>query len=58
MKITLEFDDDEAAENFISWWLDGGGEQYKGFHTEIFDLKSGYMRIVGRGIIDEEYDKD
>jgi hypothetical protein len=49
MKLTLEFDNQEAANNFISWWLDGGGEQYLNFDTSTWNLKSGYLRIEGIG---------
>ena len=33
-KVTLEFDNDESADRFIGWWLDGGGEQDAGFITQ------------------------
>ncbi len=49
MKITLEFDDAKAADNFMSWWLDGGGEQYLEFDTTFFDFRKGYLRIEGQG---------
>ncbi len=49
MKITLEFDTEQAYKNFIVWWLDGGGEQYLNFNTTSWDLIKGYMRIEGNG---------
>lgn len=32
-KITLEFDDEQAAEEFRIWWLDCGGEQGSPFNA-------------------------
>jgi hypothetical protein len=56
MIVTLEFDNHKAADNFMSWWLDGGGEQYLNFNTTDFDLKDGYLKIEGSGIQgDEEF---
>ena len=54
MKIILEFDTPQAADRFIVWWLDGGGEQYLGFETPIFDIDKGYLRIEGDGEISDE----
>lgn len=56
MKLTLEFDSPEAADNFIGWWLDGGGEQIAQFNTETWDLDTKYMRITGDG--NEELDEE
>lgn len=52
MKVVLEFDSDLAADNFTSWWLDGGGEQYLGFYSKNWDLEKGYIRVEGEGSID------
>lgn len=49
MKITLEFDNENAADRFMIWWLDGGGEQYLNFDTTSWDMVTGYMRIEGSG---------
>lgn len=49
MKVTLEFDNEEAAENFIDWWLNEG-EQISEFQTETRDNYQKYMRIIGNGI--------
>ena len=49
MKITLEFDDKKASDNFFAWWLDGGGEQGLGFNTTHWDHSKGYLRIEGSG---------
>lgn len=54
MKVTLEFDSPQAADRFMIWWLDGGGEQHLGFETMSFNIVKGYMRIEGEGIVDEE----
>lgn len=53
MKITLEFDDKDAADNFVGWWLDGGGEQYLNFKTTEWNNPTNYMRIEGDGITEE-----
>lgn len=53
-KLTLEFDCENSLNNFISWWLDGGGEQYLNFNTTLWDLKKGYLKIEGNGCKDDE----
>ncbi len=54
MKVTLEFDNAQAADNFMTWWLDSGGEQYLNFNTTEFDLNKGYLRVEGSGIPEDE----
>ena len=53
MKVTLEFDNEEAAENFINWWLNEG-EQISEFQTETRDNYQKYMRIIGNGIFEND----
>lgn len=48
MKVTLEFDDKEAADNFIAWWKDEG-QQKLDYYTESFDLEKKYLRVEGTG---------
>lgn len=54
MKIVLEFDNREAADEFTAWWLDGGGEQYLGYNSDHWDLKKGYIRVKGTGKIEDQ----
>ena len=54
--LTLVFDSPEAAQCFIGWWLDGGGEQEANFDTDKFDVENGYLRINGTGL--DNYEED
>lgn len=54
MKVTLEFDDNQSAYNFMIWWLDGGGESCLNYDTSSWNLNTGYLRVEGSGKIDEE----
>lgn len=49
MEIKIKFDSPEAANNFIAWWIDGGGEQYLSYNTTCTDLINGYLRVEGNG---------
>ena len=50
-KVTLEFDNHEAAHGFFANWLDGGGDGGGNldWHTTKWDQKHTYMRIKGTG---------
>lgn len=50
-KLTLEFDNKEAAANFVANWLDGGGDGGGNldWDTTKWDKKSTKMRIKGTG---------
>lgn len=59
MKVTLEFDNDQSADNFIDWWLDGGGEQEANFNSTSWNNYQRYIRVEGNGwTIPEEEDKE
>lgn len=52
MKVTIEFDNETAANNFMVWWTDGG-EQDLGYNTTVLDLDKHYLRVKGSGVLDE-----
>ncbi len=55
MKVTLDFDNRQSADNFMSWWLDGGGEQYLSYDSTSWDLNKGYICVEGTGENPEIY---
>lgn len=56
MKVTLEFDSPQAADRFMIWWIDGGGNQHLNFETSWFNIAKGELRVEGSGDTDEEED--
>ncbi len=57
-KITIEFPDDEVCEEFIGWFLDGGGDQQFSESCNVHDLGSVWADVEEEDHIVVRYFKD